>query len=323
MQQELPSDLVQTNSSFSSELLGMQLFIDSTSLGEAKTCLRKYYLSIIWGYQPKAQRVDLEFGILIHSAREFYDRARASGAEHEDALSSVVKWALLSTWNRVLGRPWITDDPNKNRATLIRSIVWYLDQLGKDDPLKTVLDASGKPLVEISFRFDSGFRTSSLGEQITLCGHGDKVASLNEDHYWVDVKSTKHALDAKYFSQYAPNNQMSLYDIAGTVILQKATKGVIIDALQVGATFTRAKRHFVPKDTAQRSEWLAGFGFYAEMLEKAAVDKHWPMNESSCGLYFGCQFRNVCSRSPSSRETWLRADFTRRVWDPLLRRGDI
>lgn len=316
----LPDDL-HLNTSFSSELRGFQFAVDSTSLGEFKTCPRKYLLGVVWGWQPKEESVHLTFGLLIHSARETYDHLRARGAQHEEALITTVHSALRATWNAELKRPWLSGDPNKNRNSLIRSIVWYFDQFAQD-PLETVIGTDGRPLVELSFRFDSGHR-SGTGEMVELCGHGDRIATLNEDPYWVDTKTTKHALDGKYFSQFNPHNQFSIYDIAGRVVFKQPTRGLILDGLQVGATFTRAKRHLVHRDDHLRNEWLQGFSFWSEQMEKAATDKHWPMNDTACDQYFGCKFRDICSRSPASREQWLKASFKRRTWDPLQRRGDI
>ncbi len=316
----LPEDL-SSNSSFSPTLPGLQIAIDSTSLGEFKTCPRRYYYSIIWGWVPKEENVHLRFGLLLHEARERYDRLRATGADHDDALERVLDVALKETWNRELGRPWISSHPAKNRGSLIRSIVWYLDALGQNDPLETIIDAEGKPLVELSFRFDSGYY-SATGESVVLCGHGDRIAKLAGDAYWVDVKTTKSALDMKYFAGFTPHNQFSLYDIAGQVVYHQKTRGVIVDALQVGATFTRFKRHPVPRTEQHREEWIASFGWWFRLMEQSAQAQDWPMNESSCDLYGGCRFREICSKSPSSREQWLDQRFTRRSWDPLQRRGD-
>lgn len=317
----LPEDL-HLNTSFSRVLPGLQLAVDSTSLGEFKTCPRKYYLSMIWGWQPKEESVHLTFGILIHEAREQYDRLRAAGTLHQDALEQVVLTGLRKTWNYELNRPWVSGSPSKNRLSFIRSVVWYLDQLGENDPIKTMSDKHGHALVELSFRFSTG-KSTKAGEQIVVCGHGDRIGELNGDPYWVDVKSTEKALDARYFAQFSPNNQFSLYDVAGRVLFNLPTRGVIVDALQVGATFTRAKRHLVPRDEPLREEWLRGFGWWVDRMEDCAEQGEWPMNDKACDMYFGCQFRKICQHSPASRETWLKSDFRRRTWDPLQRRGDV
>src|ERR1700677_4105439 len=93
-----------SNSSFSKTLPGLQLGVDSTSLGEFKQCPRKYFYSIIQGWQPKRTSVHLTFGILLHSAREVYDKACATGAKHEDALEATGEWGMRRTWDAGLRR---------------------------------------------------------------------------------------------------------------------------------------------------------------------------------------------------------------------------
>ena len=79
----MPSERL-PNASFSQQLPKLQLFWDSTSLGQLKECPRKYELAIIEGWEPKGQRnVHLEFGIWMHSGRERYYHERAKGQEQQ------------------------------------------------------------------------------------------------------------------------------------------------------------------------------------------------------------------------------------------------
>jgi len=310
-----------TNSSFSRQQPGMQLAIDSTSLGLFKECPRKYYYSIIEGWAPRDTSPHLTFGILLHQARELYERLKAATpqASHDELLDGALDWGLKVTWEQDLGRPWISDHPLKNRKTFIQTLVWYLDSKAQDDPLETVLRSDGKPMVELSFRFDSGLRTRG-GEALLLCGHLDRIAKLNSSVYVPDIKTASREPDAKWLAQFSPHNQFTLYSIAGDVAFGFDVEGIIVDGVQVGATFARFQRHLVPRDRAQKSEWLEGLDYYVQAMEKCATTGSWPMNESSCDKYGGCPFRKVCGRSPASRETVLKLEFTRRVWDPLIAR---
>ena len=67
----------------------LQHLWDSTSLGALKQCPRYYELSIVRGYAPRALAVDLRFGLLMHSARERFYRARAQGTGHDEALACI------------------------------------------------------------------------------------------------------------------------------------------------------------------------------------------------------------------------------------------
>ena len=57
------------------------------------------------------------------------------------------------------------------------------------------------------------------------------------------------------------------------------------------------------------------------MMEACAKVQSWPQNDTSCDMWGGCPFRSVCSRPPASREQWIAAEFTTRLWDPLQVRG--
>ncbi len=324
------------NTSFSFLSPGLQLAVDSTSLGAAKTCFRLYYYTIILGWQPKDLSPHLTFGLLVHSGRERYYHAKAKGQEHEEALRGVVAWVLEETWNKTLSRPWISDHPVKNRLTLLRTLVWYLDQYGPSDGLETVILASGKPAVELSFEFDSGYSTQD-GEDIQLCGHLDRIARLagTGQTYIDDTKTTQYTLSSSWFNKFTPNSQFSLYCIAGKVVWKEPIQGLIIDGVQVAAGFSRFGRELIPRPPEVLDEWMTATGKWLQMLEQCALDgqraeaagrdasEGWPMNEASCDKYGGCQFQPICGRAPKAREIWLQAGFRRRVWDPLQRRGDI
>lgn len=311
------------NSSFSLQVPGLQLAVDSTSLGEYKNCPRKYYLGIVLGWQPRQTSVHLEFGLWLHGSRERYDHFRASGHAHEPALIKVLRWVLVQTWNQQLGRPWFSDHKLKNRLTLVRTVVWYLDQFGENDPLETVILANGKPAVELSFSFSFGLQASSTGEDYVLCGHLDRVVKLGEAFYVADIKTSGSQLSPSWISQFTPGNQFSLYSLAGKVVYEQPIAGVIVDGIQVAAGFSRFERAMIPRSNSQLDEWVADTKFYLRQMEQSALEEHWPQNDKACGHYGGCQFQSICARPPGARSQWLAAEFTKRTWDPLQRRGDI
>lgn len=306
------------NSSFSQSTPSFQWAIDSTSLGEAKTCPRKYYYSIVRGLQPRNESPHLTFGILLHSARELYERAKLEGLDHDEALDKVLDWALCATWDRELSRPWSSGHAQKNRKTLIQTIVWYLDAMGQNDSLETLILANGRPAVELSFRFDSGIRMG--GETVVFCGHLDRIATLNGVPYVADIKTTTSEPTPRWAQQFTPGNQFSLYALAGKVAFGQELEGVIVDGVQVGVGFARFGRFFVPRDPLQLDEWLQNAEYWISQMYRWALRNEWPMNDKSCQLYGGCPFQTVCSRSPVAREGVIAQDYTARVWDPLQTR---
>lgn len=334
------------NSSFSTILPALQIAWDSTSLGALKTCPEYYNLSIRLGYTLHGDNPHFVFGLICHSAREMYDRLRAGNldwryyrrlrrigvtramareacgpglATHNDALICVMRYIFCATWNFEKRRPWHSDEPTKNRETLLRTMVWFLDQF-QNDPMETYIRADGAPAVELSFRFDSGIETQTTGETFIFCGHLDKVARFH-NRLWVnDMKTTKGALSTEFFDRYTPDNQMSMYSLAGTMVLHEPIAGVMIDGIQVLVTGSRFQRGQVTRTKAQIEEWHLDAAWWLAQAESFALANHWPQNDKSCDKFGGCQFRMVCGASPEVRPTLLKNHYARRVWDPLQTR---
>lgn len=131
------------NSSF---LPGTQLQTvwDSVSLGLLRSCLRKYSFKMLQGWDWKERPVTLQYGAHLHTCLETYHKCCAHGLEHDVALLRCVRLAGL------LGETLPGGDSRRTKETLVRAVVWYLDQY-KDDPLKTALLPDGRPAVELSF----------------------------------------------------------------------------------------------------------------------------------------------------------------------------
>lgn len=318
---------MQTDSPFSKKVPNLQLAWDSTSYGDLLKCPRYYEMRMIHGWTSKERKIDLEFGIWLHSGRERYYHARARGAPHEAALDEALQFVLLGTWNPETDRPWQGDN-YKNRLTLARTLIWYCDKW-EHDPLTTLILANSKPAVEVSFRFGLGFGpTGSVfegdadepQEEFLLCGHIDRLVDFSGRTWGSDLKSTRSGLDKFYFNQFSPDAQMTIYTIAGKVVLANKMAGMIVDACQIGVNFSRFGRALIERTPEQLDEFMRTFRVRMREAEYYARSNYWPMNEKAC---FRCEFRGICSKSPSIREQWLKADFIKREWNPLKTRGDI
>jgi hypothetical protein len=113
-----------------------------------------------------------------------------------------------------------------------------------------------------------------------------------------------------YFNQWSPSNQMTLYTYAGNVVLHSPVKGVIISAAQIKLQEPNAfQRGFTYRTPDQLHEWTDDLRFWLGQAEAFATAGHWPQNDTSCGKFGGCKFREVCSKSPQIRETYLAAQF--------------
>jgi hypothetical protein len=316
-------DMTEVRLSFSQVMPRHQLAWDATSLTALKTCPRYYQYNILEGHVTRIENIHLRWGSEYNDALVTYNREKAKGASAEEAMLAALRFALVSTWDETLGRPWTSDLPFKTRETLIRSLVWYLTQF-EEDALKTTVLPDGKAAVELSFRIHLDESSSLTGEDYLLCGYLDRKVEFNDREWITDWKTTRYALDDKYFAQYSPHNQVSLYTFAGNVISQEhAINGVIIDAVQLGVTFSRFQRNEIGRTRMQLEEWMRDSLFYIRQNEEFVKNDYWPQNDTSCDKYGGCAYRSICGVSPEIRPRLLDGLFHRRVWDPLRIREEV
>ncbi len=299
----------------------------STTLGLLKECPRKFQYTVIEGWQSRDESIHLRFGIEYHHALQDYAIARAEGQRHEDAIHDTVR-ALQS---RV--HDWNPDRTTragkyKNRETIVGLVLDYLDHFGADDPAATYILDDGSPAVELTFKFelDWGPAEGTEGVPYLLCGHLDRVVTLHDDLYVMDRKTSLSALGSYYMDQWTPSNQMTLYALAGKVMLNQPVKGVIIDAAQVLLEKPHAfARGFAYRTEDQLSEWLVDLRYYLREAEDYATANYWPQNDTACNKFGGCQFREVCSASPHVREAYLADRFDRgdhnAAWNPFYERS--
>lgn len=311
------------NTAFSPDNPFLQLFWDGTSYSALKTCPFKYYLSIVKGYQPRKTSVHLKFGIAFHKATERFHQLRAEGYPREEAIHLVVQGEyyrqLLTPNEHALGVGYHehalpTGEPTKTPHTLLRSIVWYLDQFA-DDPAETYHLTDGTPAVELSFKFPLPF-----DERFTYCGHFDRIVNYNDQIWVTDYKTTKGQLDDRFFSQFSPSIQMTGYTIAAQIVFDVPAKGVIIDGVQLAVTSTKFARQAVHRTPAQLDEFLDDLALDLKIAEIYATEESWPLNPTACHHYGGCQFRKICAHSPSVRQNFLDADFKIQHWNPSVER---
>jgi hypothetical protein len=281
---------------------------DSTSLGALKTCPRKYQLSILEGWQPKAQSFHLRFGIAYHKGLEVYDQVQG---DHLTKLCAALR-AAIEVCTEPDGSWWETYDSAKSVPNLIRSIIWYCDQF-EDDAAETVILANGKPAVELSFRLP-------IDEDLILCGHLDRLVEFGNAYWVMDRKTTKSQLGESYFAQFNPSNQMTLYYAASSVVLAKPVTGVIIDAAQILVSGTRFGRHLTRRTKAEVEEFFDAVKFWTSLASHFYKSGFWPMNDNACSNYGGCPFRVVCTAPESHRQAILATQFTKSFWDPLVTR---
>ena len=298
---------------------------NSTCLDLLKTCPRLYQYTVIDGWASRDESIHLRFGIEYHTALQDYAKSRAAGVKHEDAIHDTIRALHGRVWD------WVVDRNQragkyKNRESIVSLVVDYLDHF-MDDPAETFILGNGEPAVELSFRLELDFGPleatkvhihgpngkigeTNFGQPYLLCGHLDRVVNFSDNLYVMDHKTSMSTLSGYYFDQWSPSNQMTLYTYAGNVVLHSPVKGVIISAAQIKLEDPNAfQRGMTYRTPDQLAEWTDDLRFWLGQAEAFATAGYWPQNDTSCGKFGGCKFREVCSKSPQVRETYLSAKF--------------
>lgn len=206
--------------------------------------------------------------------------------------------------------------PAKNRLTLLRLLVWYIEEQPEQlaDGLHPVM-IGDKPAVELSGRIPLAKDTPD-GVPYVLTYNLDYIGEFGSETWIVDNKTTTKPLDAKFKSGYSPHYQLDTYDLVASVAFPELqVSGVLIDACQISATgaqFARPQLWFTPQ---RREDHLRDIYAWLELAEKFARDDYWPMNKRNCWL---CPFSSVCNKDPEMRIHELRDRFEQRpLWNPL------
>jgi hypothetical protein len=282
---------------------------NSSSLGAFKECARKYQYKYILGYQRKGEGLHIRFGSLFHEALERYDRLVVSGSEPASAILDTVRFLLNATWDGRseddAGAPWDSGDTKKNRETLVRSVVWYIEHYNPD-PAKTFILATGEPAIELAFASELPFDTPVNGDPYLYTGHIDRMVTYGDDLFITDRKTTQAAIGGYYFDRFNPDNQMTGYIYTGKVTFKVPIAGVMLDVAQIQVGATNFARAFTSRTGAQVEEWLKDTQYYTELAVRYADAQYWPLNDKACMF---CDFRQVCQADPAIRPNVLKTDY--------------
>lgn len=87
-----------TPSPYSATIPKLQIAWDSTSFKALMTCPRQYQYSILEGWRPAQDKVDLEFGGFFASACEVYKKGRLAGRDKTQATVDALRYVIAASW---------------------------------------------------------------------------------------------------------------------------------------------------------------------------------------------------------------------------------
>lgn len=309
-----PREETPLNGAFSSKNPLLQNIWDATSLGTLKECPRKYYLQVVRGYTAKKDALALAFGIALHEGLENFYKRKAKGVAFDENVHITIGELMRHPLRKNIDS---FEDKKRNSFTLVNSVLEYLDHY-KDEPCETVVFSDGSVGVELHFQFETGIK-NSYGEAISIAGHIDRLVRQDLGIFITDHKTTVSPLTQYYFEQYNPDNQMTIYTIAGDICFATPIKGVVVDAINISKGEFSRQLTLRSKEICE--EWLAEMEYWFRIAEFFATRGVFPANDKSCNKYSGCPFKEYCTAPRGLREQILQEDFVKRVWDPSKPRG--
>lgn len=212
---------------------------------------------------------------------------------------------------------WVPNHKYKHRYNLLRLVAWYCEE-HHDTEWRTLKLDDGRAAVEMSFRMKLPIETRD-GESFHAVGYLDRVETFGGlENFITDLKTTTKSLNQQFFSTYAPNIQVDMYDLIGWFMFPKwDIQGVKIEAASLTVDGVRFAPHIERRNEENRHEFLHDLHYWLGEMEKAARIGHWPMNRRNC---WSCGFREVCALAPSRRQDVLEQNFERNRWDPTKER---
>jgi hypothetical protein len=214
----------------------------------------------------------------------------------------------------------IAPNKNKNRDTLLRTILYYCDTA--DERVKPWAFPDGTPAVELTFRLPLPLQSPD-GDPYVLSGNMDGMIDMAGEVMPRERKTTKNTPGLYFFDKYAPDVQIDTYDLVSFVLygdlLDPKPHGVLVEVTQVTQTETKIERQIINVPEERRAEWLDELQYWIKRAEDCARTGVWPKNTAACGMNGGCEFRRICKMSPSSRKHFLPGEyFVKRAerWNP-------
>lgn len=275
-----------------SETEKLNFVVDSQMLEAVQLCEQKFvyqFLMHLVGAQPNRK---ILMGIFIHKMLDIYYRALKDGANHPDAQQTALEKypALLET-----------SEIQPLDAEIVKDAFIQSTDFWSHEPwtIKSIENVEIKILHE-----DTHIRIAYVSK-IDL-----KVDGINFENMPVDHKSEHSRSDPS-----ALNNQFTGYAWSAE------SPFVLVNKIGFQKTLKppdKYRRYPMRYTESQLQEWVIDATMATRRIMELVHGRRPERNRSSCDKWGGCMFKDVCSRSPESRESALKQLFVvGEPWNPI------
>jgi len=269
---------------------------DHTAIITAKTCLRKYFLSIVLGFRPKQQKEYFTFGAAYHHFREVLQKS----SDLQTAIGSVIKYWAKNGHDPKPDTQW--DFLTGGR--LLQSCNVAYAHIKK-------IEATGQ--IQI-LSAEQVFQVMLSDGKTAIGGRADQIVRWNGKLWGVDFK-TSSKMGQFYERTLEPNNQFTLYTLAESKLHGERVLGQRIEVLYN----TKKEGPKIVTLMTQRTEdqllrWEGEvIWFENNIIAKCREEDMYPMEESQCPF---CPFHSVCKQpTEGAMMAQLDTHFNQVPWD--------
>lgn len=275
-----------------------EIDVNSSSLSLIQTCKRKAKYILLDGIRGESSPAQ-SFGSIVHAAMaDFYLRPIAD--RRPDDL-------VKDFQHRFNESGYAPEDDVRTIETGTKIMAEYQSAFSSDC-YTVALDPTGKPIVERDFQFTL---FDSPKVKINWFGRIDMLAiDEKTGEYVLFDHKTSRSLGQEFFNRYRNSHQFTGYALGAESIFldfgkHVSVKRAVVNGLQVAKTKQQTARQEITIDGHRVDEFRETVFFEVMSFLKAIEAESYPMTDSSCSTWGGCQFLDACAASGEVRRNIL------------------
>lgn len=294
---------------------------DSSMIGYARACHRKFFWRHIQNRAPKGSNIHLHAGGAFAKGLEAARLAFYFDGKSIDESICSGQMALVKAW----GSEDLYEDENKGLGRMLGGLDYALLEafpLGSDYIVPYISPITNKPMVECSFGLPlEGVKHPETGDPILYAGRFDMLGVHRTDAViYVEDDKTTSSLGAQWSNRWTLRSQFTGY-VWGAQQFGLPVAGAVVR----GISFL-LRSYDKAESIQQRPQWMIQNWYDQTVWDIKELIKeweqgHWSLNyDESCAAYGGCPYLRLCD-TPNP-EPYLDVYYDLHKWNPLEVKGE-
>ena len=316
------------------ELYMTDKFYDNTRISAFRVCPRMFFYRHVKHWVPERLSPALVFGGGWHEMMDVvWDRIANNPEMDAEDIAKLSFKAFLDYWaERGMTPIDEMDEDEVERLGARHPMNAYEMVYNYIDERRALLSSSELKLLEIEIPFAVPLDPNNA--QLFYVGRLDKVFSFRGSVYVGEHKTTsEYKKDGpfrdSFIDSFSPNSQVDGYAFAGHIKYGELFKGIWIDAALVHKQIHDAFKLIpIERLDSQLDAWLWETIYQVRQIEANKEqcstldpnDKYlaaFPKNTSSCSMYGGCTYRDVCRMIANPLGRDAPNGFKEEPWSPF------